>query len=372
VTEPPADPGLPSVPAAPAAPPPVTPVPSMSLSGLASLVTALGFIGFITIGGLTQLASVPFGLWWCELFLFFGVPYVALRLSGRDAFHSTGFTRPWAAGCAFGFALGLTNFFAAVAPIQFIAQKLAPKSWLDLYDAAKVFQDKGPIELAVIVLGVCVAAPLGEEYFFRGTLQRGWATRMGPVTAIVFTGAVFSAFHLDPIGFPARWELGVLFGLLAWRSRSLWPGIFAHLANNLTSTLLYFTLKDQPQDPTDDATAVLAIAGLGGLALLGVLIVGRRFPAALRSPQPAREVEQPAASPLLPLQWMLTGLGLFALLLIFDFRGSVVRGIDMATPVKNTSDALKATREKALHGQVPLLEYFNARRDAPSGRDAGP
>jgi membrane protease YdiL (CAAX protease family) len=346
-------------------------VPALSPSGLASLTTALGFIGFITIGGLTQLASVTFGLWWCELFLFFGVPYVGLRLCGREPFHSTGFTRPWLKGCAFGLALGVTNFFAAVAPIQFIAQKLAPKSWLDLYDAAKVFQDKSPVELVLIVLGVCVAAPLGEEFFFRGMLQRGWATRLGPVLSIVFTGAVFSAFHLDPIGFPARWELGVLFGLLAWRSGSLWPGIFAHLANNLTSTLLYFALKDQPQDPTEDVTAVLAIAGLGGLALLGVLWVGRRAPSTLTSPQPARDLDQPSASALLPVKWLGAGLGLFALLLLFDFRGSVVRGIDMSLPVKTPSDELKAERQRALHGELPLLDYLKARREAPSGRDAG-
>lgn len=348
-------------------------MPALSHSGLASLVTAAGFFGFLTIGGLTQLASIPFGLWWCELFLFFGVPFVALRLAGRAPFASTGFTRPWLAGCAFGFGLGVANFFAAVAPIQFVAQKLAPKSWLDLYDAAKVFQDKGPLELAVIVLGVVVAAPLGEEYFFRGTLQRGWASVMGPVVAIVFTAAVFSAFHLDPIGFAARWELGILFGLLAWRSGSLWPGIFAHLANNLTSTVLYFSLKDQPQDPTEDVTAILAIAGLGGLVLLGVLLVGRRFPSALRSPQPVRDdTGTTGASPLLPVQWMLAGLATFAVLLIFDFRGSVVRAMDMVAPVKQVSPELEAEREQAVKGTLPLAEYWLARQRAPKHAvDAG-
>ncbi|MBK7860194.1 MAG: CPBP family intramembrane metalloprotease [Archangiaceae bacterium] len=358
---------------APLIPPPVSstgPVPSLSASGLASLVTAMGFLGFISIGGVTQLASVAFGLWWCELFLFFGVPFVGLKLSGRSPWLSTGFTRPWLSGCVFGFALGLTNFFAVVAPIQFIAQKVAPKSWLDLYDAAKVFQDKGPLELLVIALGVCVAAPLGEEFFFRGALQRGWASRMGPLTAIFFTGAVFSAFHLDPIGFPARWELGVLFGLLAWRTGSLWPGIFAHLANNLTSTLLYFAFKDQKQDPTDDVTAILTITGLGGLALLGVLLLGRKFPSALRSPQPAVEALQPAASPAAIARWMLAAFGSFALLLVLDFRGSMVRGMDMVTPVKAENAELKALREQAREGKAPLMQYFLARKNAPKGAGA--
>lgn len=335
-------------------------------------MTAVGFIGFLTIGAVTQLASVPFGLWWCEIFLFFGIPYVALKLTGNDPFRSTGFTRPWFAGCVFGFAVGLANFFAAVAPIQFIAQKLAPKELLDAYDAAKVFQDKSPLELVFIVCGVCIAAPVAEEFFFRGALQRGWAERMGPVVAIVFTGAVFSAFHLDPIGFAARWELGVLFGLLAWRTGSLWPGIFAHLANNLTSTVLYFLLKDEPQDPTDDLSAIFTIAGIGGMALVGVLLAGRRFSGALQSPQPAVDTLVPSASPLLALSWMTTGITAIAVLLIADFRGSMVRGIDMMTAVKNPSADLKEQREATLKGEETFGAYFAARRAAKlDAKDAG-
>lgn len=311
---------------------------------------------------------MPFGLWWCELFLFFGIPYVALRLAGRQPFKSTGFTRPWLAGCALGFGLGVANFFAAVAPIQFISQKLAPKELLELYDATKVFQDKTPLELALIVAGVCIAAPLAEEYFFRGALQRGWAERLGPVAAIVFTGAVFSAFHLDPIGFLARWELGVLFGVLAWRSGSLWPGIFAHLANNLTSTCLYFTLKDEPQDPSEDVTAILAIAGLGGIALLGVLLLARRFPAALQSPEPAADTPERHATPALPLQWSIGSVGAIAALLLLDFRGSVVRGIDLAVPVKKPSEALKTKRQQLLDGTGGSFgDYLQARRGGADG-----
>jgi membrane protease YdiL (CAAX protease family) len=314
---------------------------------------------------------VPFGLWWTERFVFFGSPYVLLRMSGRGPFLSTGFTRPWAAGCLFGFALGFANFFAVVAPIQYVAQKISPKWLLELYDASKVFQDKGPVELVVIVLGIVVAAPLGEEYFFRGTLQRGWSQRMGPVAGIIVTGAVFSAFHMDPVGFPARWELGVLFGLLAWRSGSLWPGIFGHLANNLTSTVLYFAFKDEKQDPTDDVSAVLAITGIGGLLMLAVLLIGRRFPKALQSPQPAREELVPAAGPSLPAAWAGAGLATIVALAIVDFRGSVVRGIDLAFPVKSPDAELKADRHRTISGDMSFGDYAAARRGV-HGEDGGP
>jgi len=316
---------------------------------------------------------VPFGLWWTEAFLFFGIPYVALRLAGKEPFKTTGFTRPWLAGCAFGFSLGFTNFFAAVAPIQFIAQKLAPKELLEMYDATRVFQDKTAVELAVIVGGVCVAAPLAEEYFFRGALQRGWAERLGPIVSIVVTGAVFSAFHLDPIGFAARWELGLLFGLLAWRTGSLWPGIFAHLANNLTSTCLYFALKDEPQDPTEDLTAIFTIAGLGGVALLAVLLLARRFPQVLQAPQPAEDTPQRHATASLPLAWSAVSMAAIAGLLALDFKGSMVRAIDMAVPVKKPSEELKAKRQQVLDGTGGSYgEYLRARRgERPGGAGGG-
>ncbi len=93
-------------------------------------------------------------------------------------------------------------------------------------------------------MGVSVAAPLREELFFRGFMQRGLAEQRGPARAIVVTAFVFSAFHLDPVGLAARFELGVLFGLLAWRAGSLWPAIAAHAANNAISSVLFFAAGD--------------------------------------------------------------------------------------------------------------------------------
>jgi hypothetical protein len=336
------------------------------------MVTALGLVGFLCCGVPVQLFSIPWGLWWTELFVFFGVAYVALHLSGRAPFPSAGFTRPWAAGCAFGFALGSANFFAAVAPLQFISQWVAPKWLVEAYDSSKIFADKSAFEVGLIVAGVCIAAPLAEEFFFRGLLQRGWASVMPPVFTIVLTGAVFSAFHGDPVGFAARWELGILFGLLYWRSGSLWPGVFAHLGNNLTTTSLYFAFKDAPQDPTEDVTAVLAIAGIGGLALLAVLLLGRRYPGVLQSPAPARETLVPAASPRLVATWALVAVLAVVALVAIDLRGSLVNAIDTGFAVKNPTKELKAKREAARKGELALMEYFEARREAAvARRDAG-
>src|SRR5262249_10861687 len=161
-----------------------------------------------------------------------------------------------------------------------------------------------------------------------------------------------SLFHLDPVGFLARWELGIVFGLLAWRSGSLWPGIFMHLANNLTSTVLYFIGRGETADGSDDPLAIAAIAGLGGLALLFVLLMARRFPKVLDAPQRAVE-ERIAVDPVRAvLPWAAGAVLSLAGLLVFDFRGSAVRAFDAMVPVKHPTPALHSAREDALHGEL--------------------
>jgi uncharacterized protein len=352
----------------PSSEPPV-PAPVVSRFGLAVIVMFLGFGAFVSVGVVTQLLSVAFGLWWCEVVIFFGIPFLALQLGRRAPLKALGLRRPWVAGALFGFGLGVANFFAAAAPLQYLSQLVAPKELLDLYDAAQVFRDKGPFELAAIISGVCIAAPLCEETFFRGLIQPGLNEKLSAPLAILATGCIFSFFHLDPVGFLARWELGIVFGLLAWRTGSLWPGIFMHLANNLTSTVLYFIARGEPDDGTNDPTSVAAIAGIGGLALLFVMLMARRFPQALEAPLRAEDERIKVEPGRVAAPWILGAALSLAALLIFDFRGSAVRAIDTILPVKHPTPTLQSAREDALHGQLGLGEYRKLR--AAYGRDGG-
>ena len=216
-----------------------------------------GFL-FITIGVASQLVNIAFGLWFAEVFVFFAAPFLVLRLSGYDALKAAGASTPWLAGAAFGFFVGALNFFAAVVPLQIVSQSLAPKALVEMFDISGIFKQQTPIELFGVVAGVCVAAPFCEEFFFRGLMQRGAQTQLGSKRALIVTAVVFSAFHLDPIGFLARCELGFVFGLLMLRSGSIWPGVFAHLANNSISVAIYFGSKGS--DSEDDLAWWVPIA----------------------------------------------------------------------------------------------------------------
>ena len=346
----------------------------MSPFVLAMIVAFVGFGAFITVGAGVQLVSIPFGLWWSEAFVFFGLPFAFVRLSGRDAFASTGLRRPWVAGAAFGFFLGFANFFAAAIPLNALGQMLVPHAWLEMFDSSVIFKDKSTFELGVIIAAVSVAAPFCEEYFFRGVLQTGVATVMKPRTAVVVVAVWFSFCHLDPVGFLARVELGVLFGLLAWRTGSLWPGIFAHLGNNLTSSVLFLATRGKADDiSVDEGSQLLVVAGVGGVLLTIAYLIAWKVPKVFVAPEPRVDALKRSQSAIKILgPWALAGVLSFGVFLAANPRGAAISLADSLTPVKEPQkDATdkersdyaeaRALREKAISGELPVKEYFQQR-----------
>jgi membrane protease YdiL (CAAX protease family) len=97
----------------------------------------------------------------------------------------------------------------------------------------------------VIVMFVCVG--LSEELLFRGFLQRRVSmffkdkTRHYYIIALVLTSFIFAALHLDLIGLPSRFILGMLLGDLAKRrGYSVVAPSVAHGFNNAAVIILAF------------------------------------------------------------------------------------------------------------------------------------
>jgi uncharacterized protein len=98
-------------------------------------------------------------------------------------------------------------------------------------------------EWAAMFITTCMVAPLVEEYFFRGWLQRAieadlplankkWAFAIGAV--------VFALAHFGTYGVP-QLVLGLCAGWLYARGGGLWPGILAHALHNAVVMLLAST-----------------------------------------------------------------------------------------------------------------------------------
>jgi len=91
------------------------------------------------------------------------------------------------------------------------------------------------------VLMVVFLAAFGEEFFFRGVLQKllyRWFRN--PHWAIIVASILFSAFHQQFYGFIPRFVLGLLFGYLFYWSGNLWYAIIPHFINNLIPVTLSY------------------------------------------------------------------------------------------------------------------------------------
>ena len=88
-----------------------------------------------------------------------------------------------------------------------------------------------PTFMNILVIGVLTG--IGEEFFFRGALQKMliWC-KINQHVAIWTAAVVFSALHFQFFGFLPRVLLGAFFGYLYWWSGNIWVNSIAHSLNN--------------------------------------------------------------------------------------------------------------------------------------------
>ena len=79
---------------------------------------------------------------------------------------------------------------------------------------------------------VVVVASVTEELIFRGLLLRGLLRTRRPVVAVIVSAALFAAIHLNPWQALNAFGLGLIFGWVYCRTRSLGWCIFLHALHN--------------------------------------------------------------------------------------------------------------------------------------------
>ena len=228
---------------------------------------------FLSVGNAVQRFNLGFGLWFCEIFVFLAVPWIFWTRSGFSPLKAANAYPLRLRLLGFGLLVGCLNFFAVVMPLQGLAQSLVPGWMREMYDGSRIFSDRSVTQMAVLIVGVSLAAPFCEEFFFRGTFQNNLSQGIfSPTVALIFTAGVFSAFHFDPVGFAARFELGILFGFLYAKTRSLWTAVGAHAANNVVSTFLFFFVAHGPGNASEQGLKINAASAIGSGLLLWFVI----------------------------------------------------------------------------------------------------
>jgi len=85
---------------------------------------------------------------------------------------------------------------------------------------------------ALSLFVLAVVAPVTEEMVFRGFLLGGLLRCYSPRKAILISAALFMVFHLNPYQFFSTFAVGLLLGWVFWKTRSVWPCVLLHAANN--------------------------------------------------------------------------------------------------------------------------------------------
>lgn len=183
--------------------------------------------------GLVAVAQV--GLWLGLL----GVPLVATRLKGNGLVADLGLAWRrediWKGGL-----VGVIVQFPLLPLLYWPILEALDKSSGDLEGPARELTDRAtdPFGVVLLVLIVGVGAPIIEEIFYRGLMQRSLLKRGLPAwVAITVTSLVFGMSHFQLLQLPGLALAGAVFGVLAQRAGRLGPAITAHVGFNMVTVV---------------------------------------------------------------------------------------------------------------------------------------
>lgn len=128
----------------------------------------------------------------------------------------------------------------------------------------------GDYLLALFIMAFCAA--MFEEIFFRGALQNvliRWLR--SPLAGIVLASLLFTLVHLSIFLFLSRFVLGIVLGLLYYKSKNIWVNIIAHFLNNaIAVTQMFFLSQKGKAVKVEDLDP--KIPWWGGLIAFAILV----------------------------------------------------------------------------------------------------
>ena len=124
--------------------------------------------------------------------------------------------------------VGIAFLFVALASAYFWAIELLG---VPVASMTTTFTRAGwPLWAMFLLLSVMPA--VFEELAFRGVIQSSLERILNVRDAWLIQAALFSVLHLSPLMFPSHFLMGLCFGYMRRRSRSIYPGMLLHACWN--------------------------------------------------------------------------------------------------------------------------------------------
>ncbi|RZM81884.1 CPBP family intramembrane glutamic endopeptidase [Leptolyngbya iicbica] len=171
--------------------------------------------------------------------------------------------------------LWMASFMFSLGAFQlsFVALSYWSPDWVTTTLAESLFLDADATAIPwlynlLMVLLLVVAAPVLEEFLFRGFLLHRWGTRWNPPLAVLLTSVLFGVLHGNVIGLTL---FGLVLALLYLRTNSLGVAIAIHALNNAIAASLEvisrFTGNTEPTSLEDFRAGIWFGAILLGVSL---------------------------------------------------------------------------------------------------------
>lgn len=143
----------------------------------------------------------------------------------------------------FGMML-ISEFFVSLIPI---------KGWFfgEMYDSLNNALSSMSTDTVGIYILTVLFAPVLEEILFRGIIQKGLINKgVKPINAIFISALTFGIFHLNPWQSVNAFLLGLVLGLVYYKTKSLLMPILLHGFNNFVSA--YTLLNGNTESVTEN------------------------------------------------------------------------------------------------------------------------
>ncbi|TCU75822.1 hypothetical protein EV204_103387 [Tissierella praeacuta] len=106
-------------------------------------------------------------------------------------------------------------------------------------------ENMGLYFLSIFIIGL--APGICEEVMFRGAIMDAYSI-MGKKKAIIYSAFLFGLFHLNLQNLLGPMFLGIIFGIIVYKTNSIYSSILAHILNNsIAMTIGYFGMKAQSE-----------------------------------------------------------------------------------------------------------------------------
>jgi membrane protease YdiL (CAAX protease family) len=214
---------------------------------LASMVLSI-LVGSIILSAAGWESADDFPIWGLGLLQiplwagYLGVTWWATSTKGDGMVGDLGLVSRWV-DAPVGLVIGVGTQLLVLPLVYFPVFWLTGTDTEELSAPARELAERAESAPSWLLFGflVGVCAPLVEEIFYRGLVQRSLTKRgMAPWVAVLVGSAVFALVHFQLLQFVGLFIVGLVCGALTARTGRLGPAIWAHIGFNLTTVVALY------------------------------------------------------------------------------------------------------------------------------------